>query len=285
MPPGSLGKPSSMNTRSRMKAQEATPHNAPMQTKAIASSPPKELAEGKKTSGTVKAGLRPMRMRPSKVAAPVATTTGKNVRLETSGSRISIANKTPPSGVLKVAAMPAPAPAESRVILCPVERPIAFENADPSAEPIWMIGPSRPTDAPEPIERGERLDDRDDAANLTALVVDGVHYLGDAVTPGLRGEAIHQIDDNEAAQDRRKNNPVSPPARPLEDVRVIADLEHAVDHGVVDEADQRPERHRAHAGHDTDGQSHKAEDEQAYAPLVAVASGDGLGRNASIGSR
>src|SRR5580693_10255964 len=147
-----------MNTRSRMKAQEATPHNAPRQTKAIASSTPKELAEGKKTSGTVKAGLGPMRMRPSKVAAPVATTTGKKVRLETSGSRISIANKTPPSGVLKVAAMPAPAPAESRVIFCQVDSRIACEKADPSAAPIWMMGPSRPTAAPLPIDSAEAND-------------------------------------------------------------------------------------------------------------------------------
>jgi hypothetical protein len=95
-----------------MKAQEATPHKAPRQTNAIASSTPKELADGKKTSGTVKAGLGPMRMRPSKVAAPVAMTTGRKVRFETSGSRISMANRTPPSGVLNVAAMPAPAPAE-----------------------------------------------------------------------------------------------------------------------------------------------------------------------------
>ena len=77
-----------------------------------------------------------MRMRPSMVAAPVAMTTGRKVRLETSGRRISIANNTPPSGVLNVAAMPAPAPAESRVIFCPVESPIACEKAEPSADPI-----------------------------------------------------------------------------------------------------------------------------------------------------
>ena len=69
-----------------------------------------------------------------------------------------MANRTPPSGVLKVAAMPAPAPADSSVIVCPVESPIAFENDDPSAEPIWMIGPSRPTEAPEPIESAEASD-------------------------------------------------------------------------------------------------------------------------------
>jgi hypothetical protein len=60
--------------------------------------------------------------------------------------------------VLKVAAMPAPAPADKSVIFCPGESPIALENADPSAEPIWMIGPSRPTDAPEPIDKAEASD-------------------------------------------------------------------------------------------------------------------------------
>ena len=44
------------------------------------------------------------------------------------------------------------------MIFCPVESPIAFENAEPSAEPIWMIGPSRPTDAPDPIESAEASD-------------------------------------------------------------------------------------------------------------------------------
>ncbi len=225
-----------------MKAQEATPHKAPRATKAIASSTPKDVAGGKKTSGTVKAGLGPMRMRPTSVAAPVAMTTGRKVRLETSGSRISIANRTPPSGVLKVAAMPAPAPADSSVIVCPVESPIAFENDDPSADPIWMIGPSRPTDAPEPIDSAEASDlmTATTPRICAALVVDGVHHLRDAMTLGLRRKALDQIDDNDAAENRRQNDPVSPAARPFEDVRVIGDLEHAIDHDVVDEADQRP---------------------------------------------
>src|SRR5277367_5031368 len=181
MLPGSLGKPSSMNTRSRMNAQEATPHNAPRQTNAIASSTPKELAGGKKTSGTVKAGLGPIRIRPISVAAPVATTTGRKVRLETSGSRISIANKTPPSGVLKVAAMPAPAPADRSVIVCP-------------AEPD-RLRKRRPQRRADRERRGERFDDRDDAANLAPLVEDSVHDLRNAVTLGFRRKAIHQIYD------------------------------------------------------------------------------------------
>ena len=35
---------------------------------------------------------------------------------------------------------------------------MACEKAEPSAEPIWMIGPSRPTAAPLPIESAEASD-------------------------------------------------------------------------------------------------------------------------------
>jgi hypothetical protein len=54
--------------------------------------------------------------------------------------------------------MPAPAPADRTVIFCPVVRPMAFENDEPKAEPIWMIGPSLPTDAPDPIDSAEASD-------------------------------------------------------------------------------------------------------------------------------
>ena len=52
------------------------------------------------------------------VAVPVATATGRKVLTLTSGSISSIANSTPPIGVLKVAAMPAPAPAATRTMRC-----------------------------------------------------------------------------------------------------------------------------------------------------------------------
>ena len=68
-------------------------------------------------SGTTKAGSGPISILPMVVAAPVATTTGRKVRLETSGNKISSANNTPPSGVLKVAAIRA-GPAEEKVIFC-----------------------------------------------------------------------------------------------------------------------------------------------------------------------
>ena len=147
-----------MNTNRRMKAQEATPQAMPSSTKASASSTPGVCASESWMPGMTKAGSGPINILPIVVAAPVATTTGRNVRLETSGSRISSANSTPPSGVLKVAAMPAPAPAESRVIFCQVDSRIACEKADPSAAPIWMMGPSRPTAAPLPIDSAEAND-------------------------------------------------------------------------------------------------------------------------------
>src|SRR5271163_743361 len=64
-------------------------------------------------------GWGPKKTRPMNVAVPVARATGKNVRTLTSGIISSIANKTPPIGVLKVAAMPLPAPAATRMIRSP----------------------------------------------------------------------------------------------------------------------------------------------------------------------
>ena len=51
-------------------------------------------------------------------AVAVAIVTGTSVRALTSWSMISMANSTPPIGVLNVAAMPAPAPAAISVIRC-----------------------------------------------------------------------------------------------------------------------------------------------------------------------
>ena len=64
----------------------------------------------------MKAGWSPSAQRPMKVAAPVAIATGRKLATLTSGSISSMANITPPIGVLKVAAMPAPAPAATRMI-------------------------------------------------------------------------------------------------------------------------------------------------------------------------
>ena len=108
--------------------------------------------------GTAKAGCGPKKKRPMKVAVPVASATGRKVRTLTSGIISSMANMTPPIGVLKVAAMPAPAPAATRMMRCPAGIRTIWPNVEPSAEPIWMIGPSRPTAAPLPIAIAEASD-------------------------------------------------------------------------------------------------------------------------------
>ena len=100
---------------------------------------------------------------------------------------------------------------------------------------------------------------------------------------GLGREALDQIDDGEAAEDRRQDHPVPEPARPFENVGVIGDLEDPVEHRVVDEPDERPERHRADAGHDPDPQSEQAEDEQADPSVVLRARVGGRGRSGGIG--
>ena len=93
-----------------------------------------------------------------KVAVPVASATGRNVRALSSGSISSMANITPPIGVLKVAAMPAPAPAATSVMRCHGAIGRNWPSEEPSVAPIWMIGPSRPTAAPVPIENAEASD-------------------------------------------------------------------------------------------------------------------------------
>ena len=92
------------------------------------------------------------------MAVPVAIATGRNVSTLTSGIISSMANMTPPIGVLKVDAMPAPAPAATSAMRCPAGMRMICPSVEPSAEPIWMIGPSRPTDEPLPIAMAEATD-------------------------------------------------------------------------------------------------------------------------------
>ena len=55
--------------------------------------------------------------------------------------------------------------------------------------------------------RGQRFYDRNLAADIAALVKDRVHHLGNAMALGLRGETLHQKDDDEAAEDRAREIP------------------------------------------------------------------------------
>ena len=61
-------------------------------------------------------------------------------------------------GVLNVAAMPAPPPAATSVASCQREARARRPAEDANAAPIWMIGPSRPTEPPLPIEIADAND-------------------------------------------------------------------------------------------------------------------------------
>src|SRR5690606_32221037 len=88
------------------------------------------------------------------MAAPVAqaNATGIIDRGENSNSNSSTANKTAATGVPKIAAIPAVAPAVSIILrsfgvifmICPAK--------EPKAPPVEIIGPSEPNGPPDPIE-------------------------------------------------------------------------------------------------------------------------------------
>ena len=92
------------------------------------------------------------------MAVAVASATGTRVRTLTSSIRISTAKSTPPIGVLKVAAIPAPPPAATNVASCHRDAPANLPPAEATAAPIWMIGPSRPTEPPLPMESADASD-------------------------------------------------------------------------------------------------------------------------------
>ena len=80
------------------------------------------------------------------------------MRTLTSCTTISTAKRTPPNGVLKVAAIPPAAPAAISVMRSQVVSLNFSPTYELTAEPIWMMGPSRPTEPPLPIDSAEASD-------------------------------------------------------------------------------------------------------------------------------
>ena len=58
-------------------------------------------------------------------------------------------------GALKVAEIPPAAPHATRMRSRVSGTLASWPRLEPSAEPIWTIGPSRPTEPPEPMQRAE----------------------------------------------------------------------------------------------------------------------------------
>jgi hypothetical protein len=154
-------------------------------------------------------------MRPTKVAVPVASATGKNVRALNSGIISSMANITPPIGVLNVAAMPAPAPAVTSVMRCHGATVMICPSEEPIAAPIWMIGPSRPTAAPVPIDSAEAsgLDHGHYRPDYTVAIINRVHDFRHTVAPRFRREVRDRKGDDHAADDRHHNDQHAPRTR------------------------------------------------------------------------
>ncbi len=94
----------------------------------------------------------PNAARPTSAAVMLAIATAPNDVGVKSRRRSSSAKKTPATGALNVAEMPPAAPHATRVFSrtsgMRIHRPIV----EPSAEPIWMIGPSLPTEPPAPMQ-------------------------------------------------------------------------------------------------------------------------------------
>jgi hypothetical protein len=90
----------------------------------------------------------------------------------------------PTIGVLKVAAMPLPAPAAINTARWRTPLRSTGPSVEPNAAPTWMIGPSRPTEPPLPDgqRRGQRLDQDHDRPDEPILEIDRFHHLGHAVS-------------------------------------------------------------------------------------------------------
>ena len=133
-----------------MNSVEITPTTSPSTT----SDGSDEISGSDSSSGigTGNDGLVPKTLLEISVATTAAIETGSSAAADTAGRKSSMVNSTPPSGESKdPATPPAAAAASSTVRTRPGKRsqpPIAL----PTDAVIWMIGPSRPIEAPVPME-------------------------------------------------------------------------------------------------------------------------------------
>ena len=91
-------------------------------------------------------------------AANEASTTTPNDSASKSRRISSSAKKTPAIGALNVAEMPPAAPQATRIRIRDSGTRVSWPSVEPSAEPIWTIGPSRPTEPPPPMQSADASD-------------------------------------------------------------------------------------------------------------------------------
>ncbi len=151
-----------------------------------------------------------------------------------------MASSTADTGLPKVAAMPAAAPAASSVLRSIAVVSIICPISEPNAPPVAMIGPSAPKGPPVPMAMaalsGLRKVRRRDAALVQQHLL---HRLGDAVPPdGLGAVAGHEADEDSA--DNRDGD--HPQPQPVVGRRPVAGGEPAEEADIGDQPD-KPNEH------------------------------------------
>ncbi len=214
----------------------------------------------------MKAGSRPIRIRPSNVAAPVAMTTGRKVRLDTFEREQNAAERRVEG---RRDARPG-ACGEERHFL-PVREPdrLGEGRTQRRADLNDRALASDRRSAADRQGRGQGLDDGDLPADVAAAVEDRIHHLGHAVSLGLGREPLHQKDHDQTADDRREKQKIAETARSLENIGVVREGERAVIESVVNEPDRRAQRRGPDAGHDADEQREQAQNEQTDPSLLS----------------
>ena len=99
--------------------------------------------------------MLPRKKRETTTATTAEMTIGVNSETAKPPMMTSPAKSAPAMGALKVAEMPAAAPQPTRVRIWAVLSFSSCPTDEPNAEPIWTIGPSRPTEPPVPMESAE----------------------------------------------------------------------------------------------------------------------------------
>jgi hypothetical protein len=101
------------------------------------------------------------------------------------GKLSSMAKSTPPIGVLKVAAIPAPAPPAISTIRCAGSIGMSWPNVDPKEEPINRPLAAHRSATTDCQCRGQGLYQSHDRSDLTLAIIDRLHDFRNTVPFGL----------------------------------------------------------------------------------------------------
>ncbi len=108
--------------------------------------------------GSERKGWLPNAARPIASAVIELRTTRPNERVSKLRRISSSAKNTPAIGALNVAEIPPAAPQATSRRSCDSGSRKSWPATEPRAEPICTIGPSRPTEPPEPMQRADASD-------------------------------------------------------------------------------------------------------------------------------